>query len=143
LCRRVGPLGSTEAESLDKSITAQGGRVAMVSVDEISYWVFIAAVEGKPADNDIATLKKTGFKEFFVVTEEGPYLNAISLGTFTKEETAKDKIARLIRNGIKSAKIATRARPTGQMMLTVRGPTALLDKALAGLTTEPAECPKE
>ena len=143
VCRRVGPLGSAEAESLDKSITAQGGRVAPTSVDEISYWVFIAAVDGKPADNDIATLKKTGFREFFVVTEEGPNLNAISLGTFAREEAAKEKIARLVRNGIKSAKIATRAKPTGQMMLTVRGPAALLDRALAGLTTEPAECPKE
>lgn len=143
VCRRVGPLGSTEAESLDKSITAQGGRVTPISVDEINYWVFIAAVEGKPADNDIATLKKTGFKEFFVVTEEGPNLNAISLGTYAKEQSAKEKIARLVRNGIKSAKIATRAKPTGQMMLTVRGTPAMLDKSLAGLTAEPIECPQE
>jgi len=143
VCRRVGPFGSAEAESLDRSITAQGGRVAPVSIDEISYWVFISAVDGKPADNDIATLKKTGFKEFFVVTEEGPNLNAISLGTYTKEESAKEKIARLVRNGIKSAKVATRARPTGQMMLTVRGAPAMLDKSLAGLPAEPIECPQE
>lgn len=143
VCRRVGPFGSTEADSLDKSITAQGGRVTPISVDEVSYWVFIAAVEGKPADNDIATLKKTGFKEFFVVTEEGPNLNAVSLGTYAKEEGAKEKIARLVRNGIKSAKIATRAKPTGQMMLTVRGTPAMLDRSLAGLAAEPIECPKE
>jgi hypothetical protein len=143
VCRRIGPLGSAEAESLDKSITAQGGRVAPVSIDEISYWVFIAAVDGKPADNDIAALRKAGFKEFSVVTEEGPNLNSISLGTYAKEESAREKLAKLVRNGIKSAKIATRAKPTGQMMLTVRGAPAMLDKALAGLMVEPIECPKE
>jgi hypothetical protein len=143
VCRRVGPFGSAEAESLDKSITAQGGRVAPISIDEISYWVFIAAVDGKPAENDIVALKKAGFKEFSVVAEEGPNLNAISLGTYVKEESAKEKIARLVRNGIKSAKIATRAKPTGQMMLTVHGAPAMLDKSLAGLMAEPVECPKE
>ncbi|MBI5786670.1 MAG: SPOR domain-containing protein [Rhodocyclales bacterium] len=143
VCRRVGPLGGAEAESLDKSIVGQGGSVALSSVDELSYWVFIAAVDGKPADNDIATLRKTGFKEFFVVAEEGPNLNSISLGNYAKEEAAKEKIARLVRNGIKSAKMATRAKPTGQVMLTVHGAPAMLDKALAGLTAEPIECPKE
>jgi hypothetical protein len=143
VCRRVGPLGSAEAESLDKSITAQGGRVAPVSIDEISYWVFIAAIDGKPAENDIATLRKTGFKEFFVVTEEGPNLNSISLGIYAKEESAREKVARLVRNGIKSARIATRAKPTGQVMLTVRGVPEMLDKALTGLTAEPVECPKD
>lgn len=143
VCRRVGPLGGAEAESLDRSIAGQGGSVALSSVDELSYWVFIAAVDGQPADNDIATLRKTGFKEFFVVAEEGPNLNSISLGNYAKEEAAREKIARLVRNGIKSAKIATRAKPTGQVMLTVRGAPAMLDKALAGLTTEPIECPKE
>jgi len=143
LCRRVGPLGLAEAEAIDKAVAAGGGGTVRTSIDDVSYWVFIPAVAGQPAEQDVAALRKAGFKEFFVVTDEGPNLNAISLGLFPKEEAAKEKIARLVRNGIKSARIATQTRPTGRMMLTARGSPEALDKALAGLGAEPVDCPKE
>jgi hypothetical protein len=143
VCRKAGPLGSAEAEALDQVLVAAGGSAQRVSIDEVSYWVFIAAVDGKPAENDIAALRKAGFKEFSVVTEEGPNLNAISLGVFAREDAAREKLARLVRNGIKSAKMATRAKPTGQMTLVARGTPATLEKTLAGLPSEPVDCPKE
>jgi hypothetical protein len=142
-CRRTGPLGSAEADALEKAITEQGGAATRTSVDDVTYWVFIPAADDKPADKEIATLKKAGFKEFNVVTEEGPNRNAISFGYFQKESSAKDKIARLLKNGIKSARIAIQATPTGTVTLNVRGPTGVLDKALAGLAAETIECPKE
>lgn len=143
VCRRVGPLGAAEAEALDKAVVAGGGSVVQSSIDDVSYWVFIPAVAGKPAEQDIAALRKAGFKEFFVVTDEGPSLNAISLGLFAKEEAAKEKMARLVKNGIKSARMATQTRPTGKLMLLSRGTPEVLDKALAGLGAEPVDCPKE
>lgn len=143
LCRRVGPLGIAEAEALDKSVVAAGGQAFRASVDEVSHWVFIPAVEGKPPEKDIAALRKAGFKEFSVVDEEGPNLNAITFGLFPTEQAAKDKLAKLLRNNIKSAKLALLSKPTGKVMLTARGTLPMLDKVLAGLTAEPVECPKE
>lgn len=142
-CRRTGSMGNLEADALAKRIVAAGGSAALTSVDEVSYWVFVPAIDGKSADKDIAVLRKSGFKEFSVVSEEGPNLNAVSLGKYATEEAAQEKMARLTRNGIKSAKIATLTKSTGQAQLLVRGAPAILDKTLAGIATEPAECLKE
>jgi hypothetical protein len=142
-CRRIGPLAGADAETLGKTIVTQGGSVSSAPADEPSYWVYIPAVSGQPADGDIAALKKAGFKEFSLVAEQGPDLNAISLGTFAKEESAKEKVARLLKNGIKSARIANRTKSAGQVVLTARGMPEVLDKILTGQTAEPVDCPKE
>ncbi len=142
-CRRAGPMGIAEAEAIETAILAQGGTTTRISIDEQTYWVFIPAIDGKPADKDIAALKKTGFKDFSIVSEEGASLNAVSFGYFSKEAAAKDKLERLSRNGIKSARIATQVTPTGKAMLLVRGSGEALDRALTGLNAEPVDCPKE
>ena len=142
-CRRVGPLAGAEAEAIGKSVTDQGGSVVSAPADEPNFWVYIPAVSGRPADGDIAALKKAGFKEFSLVAEEGPDLNSISLGTFAKEEAAKEKVARLLKNGIKSARIVNRTKSAGQLLLTVRGAPEVLDKILADQPAEPVACPKE
>lgn len=144
VCRRTGPLETAAAEALEKSLSAAGGTVERVSVGEPpSYWVFIAAEEDKPADKAIAALKKAGFKDFSVVTEEGANHNAISLGNFPSEDAAREKIDRLVKNGIKSAKILAKPASTGKLQLKMRGPAEALDKGLAGNAAEAVECPKQ
>jgi hypothetical protein len=145
VCRRIGPLAAADAEGLGKTLAAAGITVERVSLDEpSSYWVFIAAVEGNPADNEIAALKKAGFKEFFVVTDEGVNRNAISLGSFRSEEGAREKVALLVNNGIKAAKILAKpASSTGKLQLNVRGTAETLDKALAGNAADAVECSKQ
>lgn len=142
-CRKTNPMTTLEADALAKRVVALGGNAALTALEETSYWVYIPAVGGKPADKEIAALRKSGFKEFSVVGEDGPNLNTVSFGLFSTEEAAQEKIARLIKNGIKSAKIATRVKPTGQAVLLVRGSPETLDKALTGIPTEAAECLKE
>jgi hypothetical protein len=142
-CRKTNPMTTVGADALAKRVVALGGNAALTALEETSYWLYIPAVGGKPADKEIAALRKSGFKEFSVVGEDGPNLNTISFGLFSTEEAAQDKLARLIKNGIKSAKIATRVKPTGQAVLLVRGSPETLDKALTGIPTEAAECLKE
>lgn len=144
-CRRSGSLAIAEADALEKALAAAGVTVERVSLDEPpSYWVYIAAVEGKPAEKEIAALKKAGFKEFFVVTEEGANRNAISLGSFRTEDGAREKIDRLVRNGIKSASMLAKPALTGQVQLNLRAATAeALDKGLAGIPASAVECPKQ
>lgn len=144
VCRRTGPLGVSEAEAIEKLLVAAGGVVERVAVDEpASFWVYVAPIEGKAAENEIAALKKAGFKEFFVVTEEGAYRNAISLGSFRTEEGARDKIAILARNGIKTAKMLARPASTGKIQLNIRATAEILDKGLAGSAAEAVDCPKQ
>jgi hypothetical protein len=142
-CRKTTPMTTVEADALAKRVVAVGGNAALTVIEETNYWVYIPAVGGKPADKDIAVLKKSGFKEFSVVGEDGPNFNTVSFGLFPTEEAAQEKIARLLKNGVKSAKIAARVKPTGQAVLLVRGSPETLDKALTGIPTEAAECLKE
>lgn len=143
VCRRVAAMATTDAESLQKAVVAQGGTATQTPADEISYWVYIPAVAGKPAEKDIVLLKQAGMKDFFVVSEEGINRNALSLGLFHKEDAAKELIQRLSNKGIKSAKLTTKTRVTGKSMLFVRGATGMLDKALTGQSAETVDCPKE
>lgn len=144
VCRRTGPLETAAAEALEKSLSAAGGTVDRVAVVEPpSYWVFIAAEDNKPADKAIAALNKAGFKDFSVVTEEGPNRNAISLGNFRSDDAAREKIDRLVKNGIKSAKMLAKPASAGKLQLKMRGPAEALDKGLAGNTAETVECSKQ
>lgn len=143
VCRRVVAMATTDAESLQKAVVAQGGSATQTPADEVSYWVYIPAVAGKPAEKDIVLLKQAGMKDYFVVSEEGINRNALSLGLFHKEDAAKELVQRLDKKGIKSAKLTTKTRVTGKSMLLVRGAAGMLDKALTGQSAEAVDCPKE
>jgi hypothetical protein len=142
VCQRVGPLGASEVETLDKSIAGLGGQAFHTSIDTVNYWVYIPAVDGKPPERSIAALRDAGFRQFSVMQEEGPNHNAVTFGLFPSEQEARDKIARLERNQIKPVKLAEVNKPTGKFMLIARGTLPVLEKALAGLKAEPVECPK-
>lgn len=56
----------------------------------VSYWVYIPPMKNKAVVNKkIAQLKALGIDEYFVVSEPGHWLNAISLGVFMTQETAQ------------------------------------------------------
>lgn len=143
-CRTVGPLGATEAEAISKALTAENVAVQGSVMDApVTYWVNVPPVNDRPAEKDIKTLKETGFKEFFVVTDDPANLNAISLGTFKTQQAAKEKLDRLVRNGIRSARITVRGGVSGQMMLKVQGAPEILDRLLTGAPAEKVDCSEQ
>lgn len=142
VCRRIGPLSHTEAESLKASVTGGGGAAALSAAEEKSYWVLIPPLASKQAaDQKAAELKALGVTEFFIVTEDSPYRHAISLGLFRTEEGAKEQLQQLSKKGVRSAKIGTRSRTGTKAMLDVRGPAELLDKLQAGAPAIGMDCP--
>jgi hypothetical protein len=143
VCRRVAAMATTDAESVQKAVVAQGGSATQTPADELSYWVYIPPVAGKPSEQDIVLLKAAGIKDYFVVTEEGINRNALSLGLYHKEDAARELMQRLVKKGIKSAKLTTKTRVTGKSMLLVRGTAGMLDSALTGQSAEAVDCPKE
>ncbi|MBU1236750.1 MAG: SPOR domain-containing protein [Gammaproteobacteria bacterium] len=142
-CRRVGPLGESEAEALAKAIAANGGSAESTAIEESTYWVYIPAASGKAPDKDIAALKKAGIKDYSLIKDKGPNLNAVSFGYYSREEVAKGQIEKLAKAGIKSAKILARSSPTGRVMLNARGTIDVLDTAFAGLGAQPVACAEE
>jgi len=76
----------------------------------IGYWVYIPPVNDKTAMvQKIAQLKARGVKEYFVVPEAGPWLNAISLGVFKTQEAAQNFFDDLRARGVRSAQVGERA----------------------------------
>ena len=144
-CRRAGPVTLSDAERLKTALAAVAGiKVAVNAVEETNYWVYIPPLSDKnAADKKAAELKKMGVGDYYVVGDAGPYHNAISLGSFSNEETAKDLFDRLAKKGVRSARIDTRQRPADKALIEVRGEAALVAKGLADLlpaTTTVVDC---
>lgn len=73
------------------------------------YWIYIPPLKS-PAQikKKIDQLKKFGVEDYFVMKEAGTWKNAISLGMFKTEDSAKKYLAKLRENGVRSAKIGPR-----------------------------------
>jgi hypothetical protein len=144
-CRRIGPLAVVDAEKLKKALSEKGGAVSAVAADELSYWVFIPpGAEKDSAEKKAQELKQLGVTDFFIVNDEGANRGAISLGLFHQEAPAKDLVQRLIKKGVRSAKIGTKIRKTDKILLEVRGSPGLLDSAaVTGQAAKVVDCPIE
>lgn len=90
-----------------------------------SYWVFIPPSANKQlADKKAAELKKLGVPEFFVIPDAGPNQLAISLGIFSSEEAAKQRLEELRAIGVKSARVGERNGKPALAALAANGPAA-------------------
>jgi hypothetical protein len=140
-CRRIGPVAVLDAERFKIALGAKSG------IKTVIYWVVIPPLSDKAAaDKKAVELKRMGIGDFLVVNDAGPYRNAISLGTFSNEETAKDLFDRLGKKGVRSARIDTRLRPTEKALLDVRGEAGVVTKGLADVvpaTAPVADCPAQ
>ncbi len=145
VCRRIGPLVVADAEKLKKALAEKGGAVSTIAADELSYWVFIPpGAEKDAAEKKAQELKQLGVTDFFIVNDEGANRGAISLGLFHQEAPAKDLVQRLVKKGVRSAKIGTKIRKTDKILLEVRGSPALLDSsAVTGQAAKVVDCPIE
>ena len=75
----------------------------------ISYWAYIPPLKNKAAVNQkIAQLKTRGIEEYFVVQDEGPWLNAISLGIFRTQEAAQKFLDELRTKDVRTAQVGAR-----------------------------------
>lgn len=97
---------------------AQAGLAALKLGDKLSqrivehvggYWVFIPPLKtSADVQRKVAQLKKLGVEDYFVVQEEGAWLNTISLGVFRAEDAAQRFHESLREKGVRSAKVGER-----------------------------------
>lgn len=77
---------------------------------DTGYWVFIPPLKNKNAVNrKIGELRNLGVKDYFAVTSEGRWRNAISLGVFKTRDSAQNLYSQLRAKGVRSAQIGERA----------------------------------
>ncbi|WP_434513981.1 SPOR domain-containing protein [Dechloromonas sp. ARDL1] len=86
------------------------------------WWVYIPSLPGKAeADKKAGELRDLGVSDFFIV-QDGPSRHAISLGIFSAEKGAADRLAELKAKGVRSAVFGPRPSKETVVTLQVRGP---------------------
>lgn len=106
-----------------------------VDADVSGWWVYIPPLPGKPeADKKAAELRTLGITDYFAI-QDGPNRFAISLGVFSSEKGAQERLAELKAKGVRSAKLTPRPGKDGSITLEARGPGASR-KALLAATGE-------
>jgi len=99
------------------------------------WWVFIPPLPTKAeADKKAGELRQLGVGDYFVVQDAGPNRFAISLGVFSAEAGARDRLEELKKLGVKSARSGQRPGKDALYQLEAHGPAerqAALQAAVA------------
>lgn len=139
-CVEWGAFTAPDLERVQVLLTAldPAPKFATRRIDETAgWWVFLPAQPNKAAaDKKGAELKQLGVTEFFVINDEGPNRNAISLGVFKTEEAAKNYLDKLAKQGVKTARAAERETRVAKTVLTFREVDDALKAKLADLKKE-------
>ena len=92
-----------------------------VDAEVSGWWVYIPPQTAKSdADKKASELRNLGVTDYFTV-QEGPNRFAISLGVFSSEKGAQERLAELKGKGVRSAKLTPRPGKDGSITLEARG----------------------
>lgn len=93
----------------------------VVDAEVSGWWVYIPPLNGKAeADKKASELRNLGVTDYFTV-QDGPNRHAISLGVFSSEKGAQERLAELKGKGVRSAKLTPRPGKDGSITLEARG----------------------
>jgi pyruvate/2-oxoglutarate dehydrogenase complex dihydrolipoamide acyltransferase (E2) component len=126
-CAEVGPLSASDARRFETRVARLdlGGRETHVSVpfqEVTSRLVYIPGQGSKEAaERKAAELRALGLTNFFIISGDSPYKWGISLGLFKAEASAQAMLASLVKQGVRSARIAPRGPVTNRTVYQFRG----------------------
>lgn len=123
-CVRFAGLGAEQAADMIERArrTAKGLKIDDVRTGSPNgWWVYVPSLANREAaDGKVAELRALGVKDLFILQDAGPNQYAISLGVFKTETSAKQLLARLQAQGVRSARVSQRNSETHRVE--VRGP---------------------
>ena len=94
----------------------------VIAAEGNGWWVFIPPLAAKAdVDRKAGELKQLDVSDFFVV-QDGPSRFAISLGVFSSEKGAQDRLADLKAKGVRSARVGPRPGKDSTVRLQAQGP---------------------
>jgi hypothetical protein len=129
-CSEWGGFAVAEAPKAEQALAplALGARLVQRRSDETAgWWVFIP-----PQGNRATALKKTaelkslGIDDYFILQDEGKMRWAVSLGIFSTEEAARNRLEALRAKGVRSAQTGERDTAVSKIWFQVRGADAAL-----------------
>lgn len=132
-CRAWDKVALADAEKLSVATSAkfadyQWTRKASGGNDGAAWWVYIPTLADKAeADKKASELRLFGVGDFFIV-QDGPNRNAISLGIFSLEKGAQERLTELKGRGVRSARIGMRPGKEGYFLIEAYGPESGMAK---------------
>lgn len=97
------------------------------------WWVYIPPLASKAdADKKAGELKQFGVTDYFIV-QEGTSRHAISLGVFSTEKGAQERLAQLREAGVRSARMMPRPGKDSTISLQAIGPEASKTAVIAAV----------
>ncbi len=112
-----------------------GNKLSQRGIDKnIDFWVYIAPLKDKAAVNEkLAQLKARGITDYFVVQDEGEWLNAISLGVFKTRESAQNFLEGLRAKDIRTAKMGEHSGKSRPVILIINGLNSKMSEQFTAL----------
>ena len=152
-CVQISDLHTSEVGLVEKMVADQwpgfeSNRITLAT-GAVSYWVFIPPLASKKdAEAKASELKKMKIGDYFIVQEDGPNNNAISLGLFSTRDAADAYLKSLRDKGVKSAKVTERNVKPAMYRLEIRGPKSKFADLLAATAEKwpefkPEQCKSE
>lgn len=118
-CTEIGNFEPAEAKRFEQqlAVLALGDRQSRHNVKEVaSHMVYIPPQADKEAaDNKAGELNRMGVTNYFIIQDNSSLRWGISLGVFKTEEAAKNQLANLSRQGVRSARIGARSITSSKM----------------------------
>ncbi len=117
-CLEWGGFGDADAARAAKALEplALGAKLTPRRQEDVSgYWVYIGPLASRQsAAQKTGELKRLGVEDYFIVSEDTKWRNAVSLGIFKTEDAAKARLAALRTKGVKSATVGARETLAGK-----------------------------
>jgi hypothetical protein len=137
------------ADTAVATLQLPGVMIQRAVADADGYWVYLPPMKTKAeVDKRVAALKARGVKDFYVVQEAGHWRNAISLGIFKSEDTARSMAAKLKDSGVQGVALDRRENLLKQVVYFVREPDpaavarlAELQRDFPGTEVKAGPCP--
>ena len=110
---------------------APGAKLAQRRVDETATWWVFMPPQGSRQAAAIKTgeLNRLGIVDYFIVQEDPKFRFAISLGVFSTEEAAKNRLEQLRSKGVRTAQVGARDTQFQRIWFQVRDvPEAVVAK---------------
>ncbi|AXS80975.1 SPOR domain-containing protein [Dechloromonas sp. HYN0024] len=128
VCLTWRPLPAADADRLSTLLVKRFGSYKLsrkvIAAEGNGWWVYIPPLPGKgDADKKAAELRELGISDFFVVPD-APSRLAISLGVFSTEKGAQERLADLKARGVRSAQMSPRPGKDSQVTVLARGPAS-------------------
>lgn len=125
-CVEIGNFDAADARRFDQLLTplALGDRVTRRAIQEKSerHMVFIPPLPDKEsAERKAGELRRLGIQDFYVIQDNSDLRFGISLGMFKTEEAARQHLVDLTRQGVRTARVATRPGPAAKTAFQLRG----------------------